>query len=311
MNRVSSFLVASLLVLALSSASLATCAPPKTAGVRIYFPTPNAIVTGDPVFEAAATGEGSPITRMVLYGDGAQILSLNQSSFNIAVYGGDVTFNGQHLYTLKAWDQAGHVFQTSEYLTEFDSLVPQCKAPATGFKICNPTQGSYQLDNTQLVISGAPSIASYTIYLNGKLLETSSGPKLNGLFSLFPITAKPVALKVVGQTTSGSSIVQSLTYHEYIGVPPCGAICVAGLVINSPGDYADVASPIVIDADIQNYDNPIKLMEAYLDGKLVATSTGPTLRHNVPAAHGTHLLVVQGYDTKNVMYRVRQNVNVE
>lgn len=312
MNRFYSVLLMSFIACGVSIHALAVCSPPKAAGAVICFPTPNATVTGDPVFEVAATGEGSPITRMVLYGDGAQILSLNQNSFSLAVYGGDIKFNGRHFYTLKAWDQAGHVFQTSEYLTEFDSLVPQCKSPAAGFKICNPTQGSYQWNNTQLIISGAANIASYTVFLNGVQQGTSfSGPTLNGLVAS-PTTGKPITLKVVAKTTAGATTTQTLSYRDYFENPACGrSSCGPGLVINSPGDYEDVISPIVVNAEVQGNSSPIKTMQAYLDGKLVASSTGPTLRHEVPAPHGTHLLVIQGYDTKNVMYRVRQNVNVQ
>ncbi len=292
----------------------AACAPPKSAGAVICFPTPNSTITQTPIFEAAATGESGGIVRMILYADGVKVLQMNNlDSFATQVYGGPAAYNGKHHYVLQAYDQGGHLFQTSEYLTELDGIVRPCASPSSGFTICSPTQGSFQPSSTQISIGGAPNITEYSVYFNGILQGAFiNGQNLNGVFGT-PVNGKPITMKVVAKTTSGGTITKTLAYTGYLEAPNCGDYgCGEGLVVNSPSsNYEDTTSPIVVNAEVQGDSNPIKLMQLYFDSKLIATSTGPTLRQNVPAAHGTHLVTVQAYDTKNVMYRVRQDVNVQ
>jgi hypothetical protein len=51
-------------------------------------------------------------------------------------------------------------------------------------------------------------------------------------------------------------------------------------------------------------------MKVYLDNTVVGTSTGPTIVATVTASAGTHLLTVQGWDTKGALYKTQQVVNV-
>jgi len=52
-------------------------------------------------------------------------------------------------------------------------------------------------------------------------------------------------------------------------------------------------------------------MRVYLNGKVVANSFGPTVDQQVSAAKGTHIMVIQAWDTAGKLYRYTENVNVQ
>jgi hypothetical protein len=44
---------------------------------------------------------------------------------------------------------------------------------------------------------------------------------------------------------------------------------------------------------------------------LAASSSGPTFDQPITAAKGTHIVVVQAWDTAGKLYRLTENVNVQ
>jgi hypothetical protein len=72
-----------------------------------------------------------------------------------------------------------------------------------------------------------------------------------------------------------------------------------------------VESPFRVNASVQNNTASITAMKAYLDGVLAGVSSGPTFDQPIPAAKGTHILVIQAWDTKGRLYRLTENVNVQ
>jgi hypothetical protein len=86
--------------------------------------------------------------------------------------------------------------------------------------------------------------------------------------------------------------------------------CSAGIVIQQPTENQDTNSPFTVAADVENNPHEITAMKVYLDGQVVATSTGPTIRSQVTANAGSHLLSVQAWDTTGALYKTDQNVNV-
>jgi hypothetical protein len=62
---------------------------------------------------------------------------------------------------------------------------------------------------------------------------------------------------------------------------------------------------------IQGNPNPISAMRAYVDNNVIATANGPTLQQRVTvAASGTHILTIQGWDSKGIEYRIQENINI-
>ncbi len=55
----------------------------------------------------------------------------------------------------------------------------------------------------------------------------------------------------------------------------------------------------------------ITAMKVYLDNTVVVTSTGPTIRGDVTAKPGTHLLTFEAWDTTGALYKYQETVNVQ
>ena len=52
-------------------------------------------------------------------------------------------------------------------------------------------------------------------------------------------------------------------------------------------------------------------VRAYLNGVQVGASSGPTFDQPVTAQRGTHIMVIQAWDTAGKLYRLTENVNVQ
>jgi hypothetical protein len=72
-----------------------------------------------------------------------------------------------------------------------------------------------------------------------------------------------------------------------------------------------VGSPFRISFNVENNPAPITAMKAYLNGRVVAISSGPALDQEVTANPGTQILTIQAWDTAGKLYRSVQNVNVQ
>ena len=62
---------------------------------------------------------------------------------------------------------------------------------------------------------------------------------------------------------------------------------------------------------VENNPAPITGMKAYLNGTVVAVSSGPTLDQQVNANKGTQILTIQAWDSAGKLYRLVENVNVQ
>jgi hypothetical protein len=72
-----------------------------------------------------------------------------------------------------------------------------------------------------------------------------------------------------------------------------------------------VESPFRLSASVQNNTKSITAMKVYVDGKQAGESSGPTFDQPISAAKGTHIVIVQAWDTAGKLYRLTENVNVQ
>jgi hypothetical protein len=263
--------------------------------------------------EGAATGEnGQPIVKMVLYADNKKIFeSDNYNTFDDqSDY--SVGYNGQHHLVLNAWDSAGNLLQASEYVTMVGGEPPLCGSPQSGIRLCSPQPGSYQPSNgIPMVLAGSNGIQGYDMYLNGQFLGNVSGKNLIAETGVGTVTNKPETFKFQGYDTRGQKYTVSTSfyvYYDYVCNPKGG--CSPGVLIESPQNYQDVNSPFTVSAEVHENPKQITAMKAYLDNKVVASSTGPTIRAQVEASAGSHLLTVEAWDTTGALYKSQQTVNV-
>ena len=52
-------------------------------------------------------------------------------------------------------------------------------------------------------------------------------------------------------------------------------------------------------------------MKVYVDGVDTVTTSGPTVDQSIAAAKGTHIVIIQAWDTAGKLYRFTENVNVQ
>ncbi len=150
-------------------------------------------------------------------------------------------------------------------------------------------------------------------YLNGKYQAGCSGsgcivgitvPQQGTSYNL-----KAVATDSAGKTYSATKTV--VAEYTYGGVGCMGNGCTPGITPIAPLDEAYVGSTFELNTQIQNNPDPISAMRAYLDSNVIATSNGPTLQQQVTVApSGTHILTVQGWDSKGIEYRIQENINI-
>jgi hypothetical protein len=62
---------------------------------------------------------------------------------------------------------------------------------------------------------------------------------------------------------------------------------------------------------VENNTAAITSMKVYVDGAVTVATSGPTVDQPISAAKGTHIVVVQAWDTAGKLYRFTENVNVQ
>ncbi len=108
--------------------------------------------------------------------------------------------------------------------------------------------------------------------------------------------------------SASKKVVAEYTYDHYSWM---GSGCIPGIYAVALLDEAYVGSTFDLNMPIRDNPNPISAMRAYLDNNVIATSNGPRLQQQVTvAASGTHILTIQGWDSKGIEYRIQQNINI-
>src|SRR5215471_4726615 len=77
----------------------------------------------------------------------------------------------------------------------------------------------------------------------------------------------------------------------------------AGVAVNSPANNATVNGPIPVVASASAPGRAITTMAVYLDNNLVFKVNAASVNTKINAGPGTHLLVVQAWDSANAIYK--------
>ncbi len=301
-----------LAVLAATCVSLpayADCSVPNNPGVVICFPSPNSTLSFPMKIEAAATARnGLPITDMVLYANNQRIDQV-QNANTLTFTDTTNSYNGTYHLVLNAWDSDGNLYQAATTVTQIDANYP-CSHPASGINFCAPPNGSYQpSDDLQLVAYGSSNVTSMNAWLNGSLIYSQPGNTIDAI-SGSTVSNNWQTFTVKAYQGSTPVYTASSNFKLYYAYQCSRNGCSAGIVIQQPTENQDTNSPFTVAADVENNPHEIRAMKVYLDGQVVATSTGPTIRSQVTANAGSHLLSVQAWDTTGALYKTDQNVNI-
>lgn len=301
--------LAALVATCLSLPARADCSAPTNPGAIICFPSTNSTVVYPMNIEGAATGKnGLPIVQMILYSNNQKIYEVRNTN-KFVFSNGDETYNGSYHLVLNAWDSDGNLFQSSSTVTQIDGLYA-CSHPASGINFCAPPNGSYQpSDNLQLTAWASSNVTSMNAWQNGTLIETMSGDAITSVVS-GTVSDNWQNFTVKAYSGSHPLYTASSNYKVYYAYQCGRSACTPGVVIQQPVNNQDTNSPFTVQADVENNTHQITSMKAYLDGRVVATSSGPTIRASVTAAAGTHLLSVQAWDTTGALYKTDQTVDI-
>lgn len=291
----------------------AFCTRPSSPGMRICFPTEGSTVMYAPAIELAVTTANSNAyaVKTQVYDNG--ILIDEFDSVPGTLVDGAIK-NGWHKVTIKVWDSNGTVYQATRTFRVIGFGVDFCATPSTaGVNLCWPQTDSWQ-PNTSVPISATArgsnsKIKSLSVYVDGKsVLGTGNNYILTGV----DMTAGRHRVAVVAQDYAGHTYKTTHyfnTYYNY-GCNPKSGACSPGITLNNLYDQ-DVTTSFRLNADVVNNPLPTTSMKVYLDGAVVATSTGPgiTKQLNLPSG-STHILWVKAWDTAGKMYATYQTIYV-
>jgi hypothetical protein len=171
-----------------------------------------------------------------------------------------------------------------------------------GVHVCSPTPGSSVTSPVPASISanGTPfPIVAIKAYFNGTQVASSETNTLN-----FTIVEPPGSYQLAANAwDSNDKVYQTIVNFTVPSTAPCSAPTSAGIHICAPTQGSTVFSPVAISAAANGGTAKISAMKAYIDSKLVASSTSGTLTGSAPEATGTHNLTVNAWNTAGKLFQ--------
>jgi hypothetical protein len=291
----------------------AACPAPASGQLAICQPSAGSTVYRVPHIEAAANPASGSITAMKVYIDGK--LAFQSSGPDLSLFEGGIA-NGWHHLVIHAWDDFGRLYTAAEYFAVTGNL-PACPPSAVGVRICAPAQGQAVSQNLELSLGfkGNAPIKRVTAYVGSTpvfdFVPAPGQQQVQG--SGLGATAGNHTLNVVAVDTNNVSYKNSVSFKAYYegGCPPRGTTCNPGIYSGTPNDGDDVQGPFRVSASVQYNTASITAMKVYVDGTVVGASSGPVFDQTVSAPKGTHIMVIQAWDTAGKLYRATENVNVQ
>lgn len=300
--------------LCVSLQASAACPEPGSGQLAICQPSANSTIYQVPHIEATANPTSGSISAMKVYIDGKLIFQNGGGS--LSLFEGGVA-NGTHHLVINAWDDFGRLYQAAENFSVTGNVPFSCPVSGVGVRICGPTTGSVVSQNLAFSagFKGNTTIKFVRAYVDSTDVFDFAPTAGQSSVVAGAINAPPGnhTLTVVAWDTNNTvykSSVSIKTYYE-AGCPPRGTTCNPGIYQTTPNDGDDVQSPFQVSASVQNNTASITAMKAYIDGVQVGASSGPTFDQPISAAKGTHILVIQAWDTAGKLYRLTENVNVQ
>ena len=298
----------------LSSQASAACPAPASGHLAICQPSANSTVYQVPHIEAVANPTSGSISTMKVYIDNKLIFQTGSGQLDL--FEGGVA-NGTHHLVVNAWDDFGRLYQASESFSVTGNLPFSCPLTGVGVRICAPASGAVVSQNLAFTagFKGNTAIKFVRAYVDSTDVfdfAPASGQD-HVIVGAISTSAGTHTLTVVAWDTNNTVYKSSSSFKTYYegGCPPRGSTCNPGIYPNTPNDGEDVQSPFRVSASVQYNTASITAMKAYLDGALVGASSGPTFDQPISSAKGTHILVIQAWDTAGKLYRLTENVNVQ
>ena len=296
-----------------STSASAACPAPASGQLAICQPSANSTVYQVPHIEAVANPSSGSITTMKVYLDGKP--AFQNAGPEISLFEGGLA-NGWHHLVIHAWDDFGRLYQSAEYFAVTGNL-PACPPATVGVRICAPGSGQTVSQNLafSLGFKGNAPIKRVTAYLgSAPVFDFVPAPGQTQVQAgAIETTAGSHTLNVVAVDTNNVSYKSSVSFRTFYegGCPPRGTTCNPGIYPSTPNDGDDVESPFRVSASVQYNTASITAMKVYISGVLAGQSAGPVFDQTLTATKGTHIVVIQAWDTAGKIYRTTENVNVQ
>lgn len=299
--------------LCVSMPAFADCPAPASGSLAICQPSANSIINQVPHIEALANPTSGSITTLKVYIDN-KLVDRNGGP-GVSLFEGGVS-NGTHHLVINAWDDFGRLYQAQENFSVIGNLPFSCPVTGVGVRICAPATGSVVSQNLGFTagFKGSTAIKFVRAYIDSTDVFdfAPAAGQDHVIAGGISTSAGNHTLTVVAWDTNNTVYKSSVgikTYYEG-GCPPKGTTCNPGIYPTTPNDGEDVQSPFRVSASVQYNTASITAMKVYIDGAVVGTSSGPTFDQPISAAKGTHIMVIQAWDTAGKLYRLTENVNV-
>jgi hypothetical protein len=171
-----------------------------------------------------------------------------------------------------------------------------------GVRVCSPTPGASVKSPVPASISanGTPfPIVAIKAYFNGTLVSSSETNTLN-----FTIVEPPGNYQLAANAwDSNDKVYQTIVNFTVPATATCSVPTAAGVHICAPAQGATVNSPVAISAAANGGTAKISAMKAYIDNKLVASSSSGTISGSAAEAVGTHKLVINAWNTAGKLFQ--------
>ena len=168
--------------------------------------------------------------------------------------------------------------------------------------VCSPTPGASITSPvaTSISANGTPfPIVAIKAYFNGTQVASSETNTLN-----FSIVEPPGNYQLAANAwDSNDKVYQTIVNFTVPSTAACSAPTSAGVHICKPAAGSTVSSPVAISAAANGGTAKISAMKAYIDSKLVASSTSGTLSGSAAEAVGTHKIVVNAWNTAGKLFQ--------
>ena len=302
------------MIFALAVPASAACPEPASGKLVICQPSLNSTVFQVPHIEAVANPTSGSITGMKVFIDNKQVFQ--SSGPEISLFEGGIA-NGKHELRVTAADNFGRNYEAQSSFSVTGNLSLSCPVSGVGVRICSPGDGQVISQNLGFTagFKGNATISHVRAYVGSTAVADFAPPfsSPNLLIAEAGRTTPGVhTLTITAWDTKGTVYKSSVDFKAFFesGCPPKGGPCNPGVYPDVPNDGDDVHSPFRLSASVQFNSKSITGMRVYVDGVVAGTSSGPVFDQEITAAKGTHIVVIQAWDTAGRLYRLTENVNV-
>jgi phosphatidylinositol-3-phosphatase len=251
--------------------------------VNIAAPFPNATVAS-PAHIQAGVSNSSPVTAVQVYVDNALKYQVSGNSLNTQL----PMSAGAHNVVVQSWDSAGGIHKRAVPVNVQSQAVVVTN-PAPNAVVGSPVQVS-------ATAGGKNAVSKMQLFVDGNSQYLSSGNSLNTSISL---ESGMHTLAVQATDNSGN-----LTTNKFAVTSAKPAV-----QILSPAANSSFYAPMFVSATTVD-PSAVVAVQIYVDNALVYQVSGTGVQASLPIGTGTHLVVVQAWNSAGATYKKAVTVNV-